>query len=109
MSNAYSAQGRVWTIDSTGTLWTNTLGTKGSHQNLPKWVTRIIYAPASAEDDLVFQDVGASTTLAALEAGASDTSPITVDFSAENGGKGRRWHSCKVTTIDGGSAYLFVA
>jgi len=108
MSNAYAAANRVWTLDSTGSLWTNTFGTKPSETNGPKYVTRIVYVPSTTDDDLVFQDTGASTAIA-LKAGASDASPVTVDFSAENGGLGRRFHSLKVSTIDGGTAYLYVA
>ena len=109
MGNTYSAAGRVHTIDSTGTLWANTFGSKGSSSIGPKYVTRIVYVPGAADHDIVFQDTVGSTTLCALKAGAADASPITVDFSAENGGRGRRWHSCKVSTIDGGTAYLYVA
>jgi len=109
MGNTYSSAGRCHTIDSTGTLWANTFGSTPSSSIGPKWVTRIIYVPGAVSHDIVFQDTVGSTTLLALKAGPSDTSPITVDFSAENGGKGRRWHSCKVSTIDGGTAYLFTA
>jgi len=110
MSNTYRPDGKLWELDSTGTLWTNTLGSVPSSTIGPKWVTRIIMHPNAVDDDLVFQDVANSTTLLKLEADSISTGAITVDFSAENGGKGRRWHSCKISTLDTSvTAELFVA
>jgi len=110
MSTSYNAQTRMWEIDETGTLWTNTLGSAPSNTIGPKWVTRIVFFPSAVSDDIVFQDTTSSEDAIKMKAGPSDISPITLDFSAENGGKGRRFVGLKVSTIDGTStANLYVA
>ena len=110
MSNTYNASTRMWEIDETGTLWTNTLGSAPSNTIGPKWVTRIVFTPQTAGHDIVFQETTSSETAFSMKAGATDESPITIDWSAENGGKGRRFTGLKVTTIDGTStAELFLA
>ena len=110
MGNTYNAQTRMWEIDSTGTLWTNTLGSTPSNTIGPKWVTRIIMKPSAVSDDLIFQETTSSQDWCKMKGGPSDTSPITVDFSGENGGKGRRAVGLKVSTLDGTTtAELYVA
>lgn len=109
MANTYRKANRCWDCTTTGTLWTNTLGGVPSNTIGPKYVTRVVYIPDTAGDDLVFQDVVSSEQAITLKAGAADVSPITVDFSAENGGKGRRFHSLKISTHDGGTAYIYIA
>jgi len=109
MSNTYVPANKMWTLDSTGTLWANTLGSTPSNTIGPKWVTRVILFPNAANDSYAFQDSGSGVAFT-IKAGATDKSPTTIDFSAENGGKGRRFHSLKVSARStSATAHLFVA
>lgn len=109
MSNTYVPANKMWTLDSTGALWTNTLGTASSNTNGPKWVTRIILFPNAASDSYAFQDAGGGVAFT-LKAGPTDASPVTIDWSAENGGKGRRFHSLSVSARStSATAHLFLA
>jgi len=91
MSNTYKSTTKLWVVDETGTL--NAGGVT---------IVKIIYIPSVAADDLVLDD-DADNTAIVLKAGASDASPIHVDF----GEKGRKLPSLKVKTIDGGTAYIY--
>ena len=109
MSNTYVPANKMWTLDETGALWTNTLGGTPSNTIGPKWVTRVVLFPNAADDSVAFQDAGSGVAFT-IKAGATDTSPTTLDFSAENGGKGRRLHSLKVSAVStSATAHLFVA
>jgi hypothetical protein len=66
-------------------------------------VKRVIYVPANAGEDVVFQN-GSSENAIVLKAGAADASPITVDFSEG----GLRVPGLQCTTIDGGTAYVYL-
>jgi hypothetical protein len=92
MSNAFSDEGNVWTIDSTGNLDTT-----------PKLIQEVVFVPALAADDLIISDTS-DNTLVVLKAGAADASPVHVSFSPA-----RRVPSVKVKTIDGGTAYVYYA
>ena len=112
MSNTYNKQTRMWEIEGTGTLWTNTLGGVPSNTIGPKYITRVVFVPSSASDDMVIQETSSSEDAIKLKAGASDASPVTIDFSAENNGKGRRLVGAKVTTFDGtgtSTAEIYIA
>jgi len=110
MSNTYNNQTHMWEIDSTGTLWTNSMTAARAYTTGPKYVTRIVFFPSAVSDDIIFQETSSSEDAIKLKASPSDTSPITIDFSAEHGGKGRRLVGCKVTTLDGTStANLYLA
>jgi len=110
LSNTYNAQTQMWELDSTGTLWTNTFGQAHGSTIGPKYVTRIVFFPSAVSDDLVFQETTSSEDWCKLKASPSDTSPITIDFSAENGGRGRRAVGLKISTLDGTStANLYIA
>ncbi|MCK4829687.1 hypothetical protein KA005_78915 [bacterium] len=89
--NAYKSTTNLWVVDSTGTL--NEGGVT---------IVKIIYIPSAVNDDLILDD-NADNTAIVLKAGASDVSPIHVDF----GEKGRALPSLKVNTIDGGTAYIY--
>ena len=109
MGNTYVPANKMWTLDSTGALWTNTLGSAPSNTIGPKWVTRVVLFPNAAADSFAFQDAGSGVAFT-IKAGASDTSPTTIDFSPENGGKGRRFHSLSVSARStSATAHLFVA
>ena len=66
-------------------------------------VRKIVYVPSAASDDLVFQN-GSSENVIVLKAGAADVSPIEVDF----GEKGKRIPGLTCSTIDGGTAYVYL-
>lgn len=109
MTNAYSAAGRVYTLDTTGTIWANTFGSVPSESIGPKWVTRLVYYPGSADDDAIFDTASGGSSVFNIKAGNTDTSPVSIDFSSENNGKGRRVHDLYLTTLDGGTIYVYVA
>jgi len=66
-------------------------------------VRKIVYLPSAANDDLVFQNQDSENVIV-LKAGAADASPIEVDF----GERGKRIQGLKSTTIDGGTAYVYL-
>ena len=66
-------------------------------------VRKVDYVPSAASDDLVLQN-GSSENEIVLKAGAADASPIEVDF----GDKGTRIPGLKCSTIDGGTAYIYL-
>lgn len=94
MSNTeYSATG-IWTIDETGTP------ISAGNRIL---IDKVIYFPSAVNDDLVIQNA-AGTRAIRLKAGASDISPIHVDFGLE----GRALNGLKIATIDGGEADIYL-
>ena len=111
MSTTYNAQTRCWTLDGPGMLWTNTRGGAPSHTIGPKYVQRLVFYPTAKDDDIIFQENTTTETAFSLKAGASDASPVTLDFSAENGGRGRRFVGLKCSTFDGltSTAELFIS
>ena len=66
-------------------------------------VRKIVYVPSAAADDLVFQNVSSENVIV-LKAGAADASPIELDF----GEKGKRIQGLTCSTIDGGTAYVYL-
>lgn len=84
----YSATG-LWTVDSTGTP------IAAGKRIL---IDKIIYFPSAVNDDLVIHD-SAGVRAIRLKAGASDISPVHVDFGVE----GRPLNGLIIATIDGTS------
>ncbi len=68
-----------------------------------KVLERIIYVPSAADDDLVFKDKVSGTDMIVLKAGASDASPINIDWP-----NGKRVPGMYMNTIDGGTAYVYL-
>ena len=64
---------------------------------------RIIYVPSAANDDLVFKDKSSGTDMIVLKAGASDASPINIDWP-----EGKHVPGMYMSTIDGGTAYVYL-
>ena len=92
MANALSKSGRVWVCDSVGTLET------GSTK-----IQKIVYMPSAADDDLIFQTDDSEVAFV-LKAGATDASPVQLDFTGDE----RSIPGLKITTIDGGTAYVYL-
>jgi hypothetical protein len=99
MANAYRSATNLWEVDSPGKL-------SADAANLGGRVTieRIIYIPSVADDDLVFEDGTANENAIVLKAGASDASPIHLDFSP----RGRKVRDLECLLIDGGTAYVYL-
>ena len=98
MANTFNGDTLTWEVTETASLTTEAAQFKN-----PK-IRKIVYIPSAADDDLVFQ-TGGSVNAIVLKAGASDASPIHVDF----GEKGKRVAGIKCSTIDGGTAYVYLA
>jgi len=75
----------------------------GSLFTTPKVLERIIYVPNAASDDLVFKDKSGGTDMIVLKAGASDASPININWV-----NGKHVPGMYMSTIDGGTAYVYL-
>lgn len=100
MANTFNGATLTWEVTETGAL---TAITAASQFKNPK-IRKIVYIPDNSDDDLVFQ-TGGSVNAIVLKAGATDESPIHIDF----GEKGKRVAGIKCSTIDGGTAYVYLA
>jgi len=97
MANTFNENTMVWTVTETATLIT-----EAPNLNVA-WVKKIVYIPSAADDDLVFQDTNSEDAIV-LKAGASDASPIHINFD----GRGRRVYGLTCSTYDGGTAYVYL-
>lgn len=102
MASTWNGATLTWelTAGTTGALTAAT----GADQFKSPIVRKIVYMPDTSSDDLVFQN-SASVNAIVLKAGATDTSPVHIDF----GERGKRVHGLKCTTNDGGSVYVYLA
>ena len=80
MSNAYHKTTRLWYVDTAS----EPLATKAPGQTTA-WVRKIVMIPNAADDTIVFHDSAAANAIP-MQAGASDASPVQIDF----GDKGKR-------------------
>jgi len=97
MANDFLESTNVWVVDSAAALITD------APHFTKACVDRVVFVPSAADDDLVLQDA-ASASAIVLKAGATDASPVTITFP--NGGK---WiNGLKCSTIDGGTAYVYL-
>ena len=101
MSNTYNAQTHCWEVDGPGILWSNDHGSAPSYAIGPKYVIRVVFHPTNVGDDAIFQENISTETAFKLKAGATDTSAVTLDFSKENHGRGRRFVGLKCAIMDG--------
>lgn len=92
MGNVLHEYTRLWVVDSTGALDTTNIV-----------VQHVVYVPSAANDDIILDDSNGNIAIV-LKAGASDASPIHIDF----GPQGRRFAGLTVDTIDGGTLYLYL-
>ena len=83
MANVWNKTTMLWKVDTAETLVAKAPGMN------TVWVAKVVMIPNAANDAITFQDSAGGDAIY-LKAGASDTSPVEIDFSAENGGRGRR-------------------
>lgn len=100
MANTFNDETLTWEVTETGTLVSITAASQFKRPTIRK----IIYVPTTKGHDLVFQDSN-SVNAIVLKAGATDASPIHVDF----GERGKRVTGIQCTTIDSGTAYVYLA
>jgi len=79
MANAWNKTTSLWKVDTAETLVTKAPGLTTA------WVLKVVMIPNAANDAITFQDSAAADAIY-LKAGATDTSPVQIDF----GEKGRR-------------------
>lgn len=97
MANTFNTKTMVWTVTETASLTT-----EAPNLNVV-WVKKVIYMPSAVDDVLALQDTN-SEIVVPLKAGASDASPVHVNFD----GQGIRAYGLKCSTIDGGTAYVYL-
>lgn len=73
MSNAFRKSTMVWEVDTVATLVAVAPGLNSV------WIKRIVYVPNTAGNSITFQS-GSDENAIVLKAGATDTSPVTIDF-----------------------------
>jgi hypothetical protein len=95
------------TFRSTTMLWEVTANTDVLATDSPNlttaWVHKIVYVPTTKDHAVTFQD-SASATAFYLKAGATDASPVHIDF----GDRGRRINGLKCSAISSGTAYVYL-
>jgi len=79
MGNTWNKTTSLWEVSETGTLASVAPGMTTA------WVQKIVMYPNAADDTITFQDSAAADAIK-LKAGATDTSPVHIDF----GEKGRK-------------------
>ena len=103
MANVWNKTTNLWKVDTAETLVTKAPGLNNV------WVSKIVMIPNAADDAITFQD-SASADAFYLKAGATDESPVELDFSGENGGKGRRVYGLKCSALSTSVvAYVYIA
>jgi len=79
MGNTWNKTTSLWEVDTAETLVTKAPGMT------TVWVQKIVMYPNAADDTIVFQDSSGADAIK-LKAGATDESPVHIDF----GEKGRK-------------------
>ena len=72
-------------------------------------VKKLIFVPAAIDDDFIIQEyaptqAGALRSAIVLKANHTDVNPISIDF----GRNGRKLNGFKLSTIDGGTLYVYL-
>lgn len=97
MTNAFRKTTMVWEVNDAAALTVD-------NANLNSvWIKRIVYVPNSAGNQVTFQNASSENVIV-LKAGATDTSPVTIDFD----GKGRHVYGLKCSAISSGSDLAYV-
>jgi hypothetical protein len=73
MANSYKSTTRLWYVDTAETLATK------APDLTTAWVRKVVMVPNAADDAITFQD-SASANAIYLKAGATDASPVQIDF-----------------------------
>ena len=100
MSNDVTSSERIWTLDTASATAIVAAGTQVI-------VRAIEFRPAAVDDDLVIQEhnsAGSAITAISMKADHAAAEPIWRDF----GTKGRRLNGFVLSTIDGGSAIVYL-
>lgn len=99
MANVWNKNTGLWKVDTAETF----LDKSGFANAVVGYIT---YVPSAANDDLVFQDssTGIDQDAIVMKARASDVNPVSISFLPH----GRRVDNLKCTTIDGGTAYVYI-
>jgi len=79
MANSWKKTTSLWYVDTAETLVTKAPGLTTA------WVLKVVMIPNAANDAITFNDSSGDTAIY-LKAGATDASPVQIDF----GEKGRR-------------------
>jgi hypothetical protein len=82
----------LWEVDTAETLVTKAAGMNKA------WVVKVVLYPNANTDTITLQNT-ASEDFIKLKADTSTTAPVEIDFSAENGGKGRPVYGLKCSAI----------
>ena len=99
MANDVTSNERLWVLDTAS-------ATALVAAETPVIIRRLYFLPNAAADDVVIKEHNASASqivAMVLKAGASVADPVDVDFGPE----GRRLNGMALTTIDGGSLYVY--
>jgi hypothetical protein len=89
---------RLWILDTVAVI---------TAVNNPVIVRKVVYYPSTKDHTVVIQEYSKAAVLRtaiAIKAGASDASPVSLDF----GLNGRLLNGFKLSTIDGGSVYIYL-
>lgn len=90
---------RFWQLDTVGVIVA--VGT-------PVIVRKVVYAPSSIDDDVVIQeylsDAATLDEAIIIKANHTDVNLVSLDFGSE----GRQLNGFKLSTIDGGTAYIYI-
>ena len=97
MANTFNTKTMVWKVTEAATLITEAPGLK------VVWVKKVVFIPNAVDDDIVFQDTNSEDAIV-LKAGASDASPIHINFD----GLGKRVEGLTCSTYDAGTAYVYL-
>jgi len=100
MTNAFRGATMVWEVNEAAALTVDNANLKSA------WVKRIVYVPNTAGNQITFQSYDGTTNTNAivLKAGASDTSPVTIDFD----GRGKRIYGLHCSAISSSSDIAYV-
>lgn len=91
------------TFNETTNMYTCDSGTTGVLSAVSVVLERIIFVPNAADDDLVFIPASGGEDMIVLKAGASDASPINIDWP-----EGKHVPKIYLKTIGGGTCYVYL-
>ena len=100
MANVFNQNTNLWKVDTAS----KTLADKAPFSDAV--VGLVYFVPNASGDDLVFQDSssGVDQDAIVMKANSGDTNPVQVSFLPG----GLRVKNLKCTTIDGGTAYVYL-
>jgi hypothetical protein len=103
MANVFNKTSMLWKVDTAETLVTKAPGMNTAY------VSKVVMIPNAANDAITFQNSAGEDSIY-LKAGATDTSPVHIDFSNENSGRGRRVYGLTCSALSTSVvAYVYLA